>query len=309
MVKVSFVCPIYNKSSYINKVLKYLKQQNGSYEKEYIFINDGSEDSSLSKLKKITNRWANVKILTQRNLGPAKATQRGIDKSTGDYIKLVGGDDIMSPDCTSILLTAIKKKKSVAVFSKYSLLKSYNRIKFPENKKIINYRIIENPIIDTIKSSFSGTTPTLYEHKAIKKSNGCNKKLFVEDFSLALELSKFGNFCFIDNLTSFGPKDDKTRIMNNKKTQLIHDYNAALYYFIKDNNQLESKVKIIACKKAIGRTNKWAIRNSKANFFNNMLFLRIVLSSGTTNYLYLLRQSCLYFYDKVKKDEIRYKIK
>ena len=53
MVKVSFVCPIYNKSSYINKVLKYLKQQNGSYEQEYIFINDGSEDSSLSKLKKI----------------------------------------------------------------------------------------------------------------------------------------------------------------------------------------------------------------------------------------------------------------
>ena len=41
--------------------------------------------------------------------------------------------------------------------------------------------------------------------KAIKKSNGCNKKLFVEDFSLALELAKLGNFCFIDNLTSFGP--------------------------------------------------------------------------------------------------------
>ena len=135
MVKVSFVCPIYNKSSYINKVLKYLKQQNGSYEKEYIFINDGSEDSSLSKLKKITNRWANVKILTQLNLGPAKATQKGIDLSTGDYIKLVGGDDIMSPDCTSILLTAIKKKKSVAVFSNYSLLKNYNKIEFPENKK------------------------------------------------------------------------------------------------------------------------------------------------------------------------------
>ena len=54
--------------------------------------------------------------------------------------------------------------------------------------------------------------------------------------------------------------------MNNKKTQLIHDYNAALYYFVKNNNQLNSKAKIVACKKAIGRTNKWAIRNSKANF-------------------------------------------
>ena len=118
-----------------------------------------------------------------------------------------------------------------------------------------------------------------------------------------------GNFCFIDNLTSFGPKDDENRIMNNKKTQLIHDYNAALYYFIKNNNQLNSKAKIAACKKAIGRTNKWAIRNSKANFFNKMLFLRFFLSSGITNYIYLLKQSCLYFYDKVKENEIRYKVK
>lgn len=308
MVKVSFVCPIYNKSSYIDKVLKSIKQQNGSFEKEYIFINDGSEDSSLSKLKKITAKWSNVKVLNQINLGPANATQKGIDLSTGDYIKLVGGDDIMSPNCTSILLRAIKKKKSVAVFSNYSLLKNYNKIEFPENKKIINFRIIKNPIIDTIISSFSGTTPTLYEHKAIKKSNGCNKKIFVEDFSLALELSKFGNFCFIDNLTSFGPSDDENRIMNNKKTQLIHDYNAALYYFVKNNNKLDSKVKIAACKKAIGRTNKWAIRNSKANFLNKMLFLRMLLSLGITNYIFLLRQSCLYFYDKVKDNEIRYEI-
>ena len=308
MVKVSFVCPIYNKSSYINKVLTSIKQQNGSYEKEYIFINDGSNDSSLSKLKKITNKWSNVQIFTQLNSGPAKATQKGIDASTGDYIKLVGGDDIMSPNCTSILLEAIKRKKSVAAFSNYSLLKHYNKIKFPKNNRIINHRVIENPIIDTIRSTFSGTTPTLYEHKAIKKSNGCNKKLFVEDFSLALELSKLGNFCFIDNLTSFGPKDDENRIMNNKKTQLIHDYNAALYYFVKNNNQLNSKAKIVACKKAIGRTNKWAIRNSKANFLNKMLFLRVLLSLGITNYIFLLRQSCLYFYDKVKDNEIRYEI-
>ena len=309
MVKVSFVCPIYNKSSYVDKVLRSIKKQKGSYEKEYIFINDGSEDSSLSKLKKITTKWSNVKIFNQLNLGPANATQKGIDLSTGDYIKLVGGDDIMTPDCTSILLEAIQKKRSVAVFSNYSLLNSYNKIEFPKNKKIINFRIIQNPIIDTIQSSFSGTTPTLYEHKAIKKSNGCNKKLFVEDFSLALELSKLGNFCFIDNLTSFGPKDDEHRIMNNKKTQLIHDYNAALYYFVKKNNQLNSKAKIVACKKAIGRTNKWAIRNSKATFLNKMLLLRILLNSGITNYIYLLRQSCLYFYDKVKENEIRYKIK
>ena len=59
------------------------------------------------------------------------------------------------------------------------------------------------------------------------------KKNFIEDFSLVLGLSKYGSFSFIDNITSFGPKDDNTRIMIGKKNQLIHDYNAALYYFLK----------------------------------------------------------------------------
>ena len=147
-------------------------------------------DSSLSKLKKTTKKWSNVKILNQLNLGPANATQKGIDLSTGDYIKLVGGDDIMTPDLYLHFIKSNKKKKSVAVFSNYSLLKNYNNISFPENKKIINFRIIKNPIIDTIKSSFSGTTPTLYEHTAIKKSNGCNKKLFVEGFFSCIRVVK-----------------------------------------------------------------------------------------------------------------------
>ena len=100
MVKVSFVCPIYNKSLYINKVLRSIKKQNGSYEKN-IFLLMMVLKTHHFQIKKITKKWSNVKILNQLNLGPANATQKGIDLSTGDYIKLVGGDDIMTPDCTS----------------------------------------------------------------------------------------------------------------------------------------------------------------------------------------------------------------
>ena len=46
MVKISFVCPIFNKSEYLEEVLNSIKTQVGSFEKEYIFIDDGSHDSS-----------------------------------------------------------------------------------------------------------------------------------------------------------------------------------------------------------------------------------------------------------------------
>ena len=261
MTKISFVCPIFNKKKYLNLVLSSIKKQTGSFEKEYIFINDGSTDGSLEYLKNKTQKWKNTSILSQKNRGPSIATQSGIDVATGDYIKLVGGDDVMSPNCCEILLKTILKKKSVAAFSSYKLLQNYSNIPF-EKKLIKNYRFLEDPLKATISSCFSGTTPNLYCNKTIQKYGGCNKKLFVEDFSLVLSLARFGNFCFIDNITSFGPKDDKNRIMIGKKTQLIHDYNAALYYFIKKNKLDESVLKI-ACRKSIGRAEKWFRREKK----------------------------------------------
>ena len=52
MTKISFVCPIFNKKKYLKIVLSSIKKQVGSFEKEYIFIDDGSTDGSLDYLKK-----------------------------------------------------------------------------------------------------------------------------------------------------------------------------------------------------------------------------------------------------------------
>ena len=70
--------------------------------------------------------------MSQTNKGPASATQRAIDLSTGDYIKLLGGDDVMSENCTKILLEVITKNKNVAVFSRYKLVKNLNKFKFKD---------------------------------------------------------------------------------------------------------------------------------------------------------------------------------
>ena len=98
-------------------------------------------------------------------------------------------------------------KNTVTVFSRYKLLKDLNKIKF-KNQIPLNLKIIENPLKKTILSSYSGTAQNLYCHKTIKKSGGYNLKLFIEDFSLVLGLSKYGSFSFIDNVTSCGPSED-----------------------------------------------------------------------------------------------------
>ena len=306
MIKISFVCPVFNKKKYLKDVLSSIKNQTGEFEKEYIFVNDGSTDGSLDLIKKNTASWKNTIILNQSNSGPAGATQLGISRAKGDYIKLVGGDDVMAPFCSEILLKTITKKKSVAAFSSYKLLSSYKKINY-ENANIKNFRIIKTPLLETVRSSFSGTTPNLYCNKSIKKTGGCNKKIFVEDFSLVLGLSKLGDFSFIDNVTSYGPKDDNNRIMVGQKTQLIHDYNAALYYFIKENKMEESIIKV-ACKKSLGRAEKWFRREMKKTKFNKMTLYKICLFLGRKDYLNLIKESCLFIYNYSNKNSVRYKL-
>ena len=102
-------------------------------------------------------------------------------------------------------MNIIKKNKSVGVFSKYKLINNYKGLKF-KNEKPLNIKKIETQLFETVKSSFSGTSPNLYCNKSIKRSGGCNTKIFVEDFSLVLGLAKYGNFSFFDNVTSYGPK-------------------------------------------------------------------------------------------------------
>ena len=72
----------------------------------------------------------------------------------------------------------------------YSVLKGVKEL---TAKPIIVFEINPALVSSTQKS------PNLYCNKTVKKSGGCNTKIFVEDFSLVLGISTFGNFCFIDN--------------------------------------------------------------------------------------------------------------
>ena len=75
------------------------------------------------------------------------------------------------------------------------------------------------------------------------------------------------NLVSFDNVTSIGPADDPNRIMLGKQTQLIHDFNAALYYFFIENDSLPSNLKKLACLKAIGRSRKNGPEGLKINLF------------------------------------------
>ena len=93
MPRVSYVVTIYNKAPYLPYLIEGLANQEGEFEREHIFVNDGSTDDSLAVLRGLAAAWPGVKIIDQPNGGPSLAMNAGLRAASGDFIKPVDGDE------------------------------------------------------------------------------------------------------------------------------------------------------------------------------------------------------------------------
>lgn len=94
MKKIDIIIPCYNEEENINLLFSELNNiiKDLSYDFEYIFINDGSTDNTVAKIKELqpSNR---VKLLDfSRNYGKESAILAGLDNSTGDAAIIIDAD-------------------------------------------------------------------------------------------------------------------------------------------------------------------------------------------------------------------------
>ena len=106
--KVSIIIPVYNAEATIGSILDKLISQ--SYKNiEIIAVNDGSEDSSLSILRKYAKRDNRLTVIDQANGGASVARNTGIYNATGDFITFIDSDDDISDTLISRLVSAVDK--------------------------------------------------------------------------------------------------------------------------------------------------------------------------------------------------------
>lgn len=104
MKKISMIIPCYNEEGNVKLFLEEAKKsyENQNYKLELIFIDDGSKDSTLIKLKELLNETAcNIKIISlSRNFGKESAIYAGLNKATGDYTVIIDADLQQPPSLT-----------------------------------------------------------------------------------------------------------------------------------------------------------------------------------------------------------------
>lgn len=102
--KVSIIVPVYNTEKYLGRCLDSLIGQDFQ-ECEFILINDGSTDNSLSIMQSAASRDKRFVVLSKQNGGQSSARNMGMSIARGEYVMFVDSDDYLDDHAVSELLT------------------------------------------------------------------------------------------------------------------------------------------------------------------------------------------------------------
>lgn len=109
---VSVIVPVYNREKYLQKCIESITGQT-LRNIEIICVDDGSTDSSLSKLEALQAADERIKIISRENRGVSASRNEGIEAARGDYVAFMDSDDFY-PDL-DILETLYTKAKTHGV--------------------------------------------------------------------------------------------------------------------------------------------------------------------------------------------------
>lgn len=93
-VSVSVIIPAYNLEPLIARAIDSVLAQTRPAD-EIIIVNDGSTDKTEDVVRQYGDR---VRCLCQENAGAARARNRGIEASCGEWVTFLDGDDVFEPE-------------------------------------------------------------------------------------------------------------------------------------------------------------------------------------------------------------------
>ena len=271
---VSYVLTVFNKRAYLADVLASVAGQQGSFEREVIVVDDGSTDGSRELLESLGPRLPGFRLIVQPNQGPSGATNRGIAASSMPLIKLLDGDDLLAPYATTHLIECMDR---LGVDVMIGAGQAYRRGKAPvwPGPDGAPPRLLADPLAALLRAIWFTPSNLLVRSETLRACGGCDERVFVQDYTLALRLARQCRFG-LSNTSIVAAPDHSERTpdrVSANKAQILHDLNLALLLFIEESPDLPARYQRFALRRIAGRSWKWARREAGRPFWSRELAL------------------------------------
>jgi glycosyltransferase involved in cell wall biosynthesis len=185
---VSVVIPAYNAENTIGRCLESLMKQDSTEEYEVIVIDDGSIDST----PKIVSKFSKVKLIKQKNAGPASARNKGASAAKGEFILFTDADCVPMKNWITEMISPFRENREiVGVKGSYKTLQKEITARFVQLEYEDKYTyMINDDFIDFIDTYSAG-----FKKSVFLEMNGYDTDFPVacaEDIELSYRLSKKG---------------------------------------------------------------------------------------------------------------------
>lgn len=217
--KISVIVPCYNEElslDYFYDEIDKISKQMKKLDFEFLFINDGSKDNTLGKIKELSKKDKRVVYISfSRNFGKEAAMMAGLEHAKGDYITLMDADLQDPPELLEEMYRLIKEENYDCVATRrvtrkgepvirsfcarqfYKIINQMSDIEMVDGAR--DYRLMTRQVADSIISmkeynryskgifSFVGFETKWLEYENIERVAGETKWSFWKLFKYALE--------------------------------------------------------------------------------------------------------------------------
>lgn len=165
-MKVSIITATYNSASTIKACMDSVLNQ--TYDDiEYIIVDGGSNDETLSYIKEKANERPEIVFNSEPDKGIYDALNKGIKKATGDVVGFVHSDDFLAGNnIIADIVNAFKTKNVDGVYG------NLHYIALENTDKVIRNWVSEPFQSKLLKQGWMPAHPTLYLKKEIYDKNG-----------------------------------------------------------------------------------------------------------------------------------------
>lgn len=240
---VSVIVPIYNAELYLQECVDSLLNQS-LQNIEIFLIDDGSTDHSREIISQYSKSDHRIKVILQKNAGPSRARNAGIDAAAGQYITFVDADDWVDRDAYLALYSKAVEQDVDVVFTPlhYQFPDSANDFvrNYPlKANAVLNEQAIKRSILpDFLYSGSYGNPFKVYKSDLIKQYG----ILFAEDRSLGEDwLFNMDVFTYCKTVVYVNTPYYHYRQINSGS--LMRKYRPQLFEFYMTKSPLEKYIK------------------------------------------------------------------